>query len=229
MNLSTFSLVDAIGLATFALAWLGYAALVDHGPLAERTLSHAIDRQRRVWVEAMQGREVRLGDVNLLAGLQNGTAFFASASMLAIGAGLALLGSGERVVGAVERIAPAAAGGLALFEGKLIGLIVIFVYAFFKFGWSYRLFNYAAILVGALPSAGRAGSPEARLAVDRTTLFIRLAGRHFNRGQRAFNFAVAWLGWFAGPWVLIGGTLVVLAVLLHRQFWSDSARAVGGR
>ena len=34
---------------------------------------------------------------------------------------------------------------------KVIGLAVIFVYAFFKFAWSYRLFNYMAIIVGAVP------------------------------------------------------------------------------
>ena len=39
----------------------------------------------------------------------------------------------------------------ALWELKMLGLIVIFVYTFFKFAWSYRLFNYFAIMVGAAP------------------------------------------------------------------------------
>ena len=34
---------------------------------------------------------------------------------------------------------------------KVDGLAVIFVYAFFKFAWAYRLFNYMAIIVGAVP------------------------------------------------------------------------------
>jgi uncharacterized membrane protein len=40
------------------------------------------------------------------------------------------------------------------FELKVFGLIAIFAYAFFKFGWSYRLFNYSSILFGAIPMKG---------------------------------------------------------------------------
>lgn len=43
------------------------------------------------------------------------------------------------------------AGGRAAFELKVCGLIAIFGYSFFKFGWSYRLFNYCTILFGGLP------------------------------------------------------------------------------
>ena len=36
----------------------------------------------------------------------------------------------------------------------------------------------------------------------RTTRLFEAAGRHFNRGQRAFFFALGYLGWFVSPWVL---------------------------
>ena len=35
-------------------------------------------------------------------------------------------------------------------ELKVLGLAVILGYALYKFAWSYRLFNYAAILIGAV-------------------------------------------------------------------------------
>lgn len=174
----------------------------------------------------MQARDNRIADTAILGGLQAGTAFFASASMLAIGAALAVLGSADGITALLEDIAPAAVPTRALFEAKVIGLAVIFVYAFFKFGWSYRLFNYASILVGALPPASRAGTAEAEAAVERATTLIRLAGRNFNRGQRAFHFSLAYLGWLGGPWLLLAASLFVVAVLAHRQFWSVSARAV---
>jgi uncharacterized membrane protein len=226
VQLSAIPVPDAIGLAVFLLGWIGYAAIVDHGPLAGRTLSAAMDRQRRIWVEMMQSHEVRIADTNILAGLQNGTAFFASASMLAIGACLAVLGSGETVESVIRDLAPAG-GNEILFEVKIVGLAVIFVHAFFKFSWGYRLFNYASILVGALPPADDSGSPRALAAIERATVFLRLGGRNFNRGQRAFFFAIAYLGWLAGPWVLIASSAFVLAVLAHRQFWSPAARALG--
>ena len=44
-----------------------------------------------------------------------------------------------------------------------LGLAVIFVYAFFKFGWAYRLYNYVAIMVGATPPASQKDTPEAKM------------------------------------------------------------------
>ncbi len=46
----------------------------------------------------------------------------------------------------------------------MAGLALIFVYAFFKFAWAYRLFNYGAILIGAVPPARatRSGSSGRR-------------------------------------------------------------------
>ncbi len=224
MDLSSIPLADLLAVGGFLAAWLVYVFIVDHSPFAPLTLSAAMDRQRRVWVEMILPRDVRIADTNILAGLQQGTAFFASASMLAIGACLAVIGSGDAVSMVIEDIAPTGASTGALFEAKIVGLAAIFVYAFFKFSWGYRLFNYASILVGALPPARESGTAGTVAAVDRAALFLRLGGRSFNRGQRAFFFAIAYLGWLGGPLLLLGATAFVLAVLLHRQFWSTSSR-----
>jgi uncharacterized membrane protein len=105
----------------------------------------------------------------------------------------------------------------ALWELKCIGLILVFVYAFFKFAWSYRLFNYVAILLGATPPASRRDTPGAQAHVMRTTRLFEAAGRHFNRGQRAF-FALGYLSWFISPWVLFVTTALVVIVTWRRQF-----------
>jgi hypothetical protein len=54
----------------------------------------------------------------------------------------------------------------------------------------------------------------------------RIAGRHFNRGERAFFIA---LGWFVRPWLLMATRIGVAVVLWRRQFASDSRRALLGR
>jgi uncharacterized membrane protein len=46
---------------------------------------------REVWIRRLLDREARMVDTQIMASLQNGTAFFASTSLLALGAGLALL------------------------------------------------------------------------------------------------------------------------------------------
>jgi uncharacterized membrane protein len=106
-------------------------------------------------------------------------------------------------------------------------MILIFIYAFFKFAWAYRLFNYVAILIGAMPQAKQRDTPEAEAHVIRTTRLFEAAGRHFNRGQRAFFFALGYLGWFVSPWILFITTAAVVIVTWRRQFASNAWRAMG--
>ena len=113
-----------------------------------------------------------------------------------------------------------------LWEAKTVGLVIIFAYAFFKFGWSYRLFNYVVIMLGAMPFATEKDTPEAASHVQRTAQLFESAGRHFNRGQRAIFFALGYLGWFMGPLALILATAAVLVATWRRQFASDELRAV---
>lgn len=174
----------------------------------------------------MAERELRMIDTSIMAGLQNGTAFFASTSLLAIGAGFALLNSTDRVLEVFADLPFVVPVTRQTTELKGVGLIVIYAYAFFKFGWAYRLFNYASILLGAVPLRDQSGTPEFDAAVERAGEMTVLAGRHFNRGLRAFFMSVGYLGWFLGPPVLVATSLLVFLVLLRRQFLSDSRAAV---
>ena len=115
----------------------------------------------------------------------------------------------------------------ALWEIKCVGLILIFVYAFFKFAWSYRLFNYVSILLGAMPPAEQRDTRGSGSPCDPHHKIVRAAGRHFNRGQRAFFFALGYLGWFVSPWVLFVTTAAVVIVTWRRQFASNAWRAMG--
>ncbi|MCA0421517.1 MAG: DUF599 family protein, partial [Proteobacteria bacterium] len=112
----------------------------------------------------------------------------------------------------------------SVWEMKVIGLTGVFGYAFFKFAWAYRLFNYCVILLGALPPFDSKDSKAMAHAVHETVEMNIAAGRHFNRGQRAFFFALAYLGWFLGPVTFIGFTAAVLVAMYRRQYASDAAR-----
>jgi uncharacterized membrane protein len=162
-----------------------------------------------------------------MASLQNGTAFFASTSLLAIGGALALFRSTEAVLPLVSEMPFNLATTRLAWEVKVLGLAVIFVYAFFKFAWAYRLFNYCAILVGSVPVHGRLEESETQDAVRRAAGMNAVAGRHFNRGQRAYFFALAYLGWFLGPLVLMAATAAILFAMARRQFGSDALAALG--
>ncbi len=53
---------------------------------------------RDEWMEQLIGRDVRIVDAQVTAALQNGTAFFASTSLIAIGGALTLLRSTEQIL-----------------------------------------------------------------------------------------------------------------------------------
>ncbi|MBA5777972.1 DUF599 family protein [Stappia sp. F7233] len=220
-----FSSADYLALGWFLAAWLGFNAMIDLSPLKSATLSAAMDDHRRRWMTTMSERSVRIMDVGILGGLQQGTAFFASTALLAIGGCFAFLNSTERVLQIAGHLGLKASSAPVLWEAKVLGLTVIFAYAFFKFGWSYRLFNYTTILVGATPEATAETRENARLfAAEAGDLMVQ-AGRHFNRGQRALFFAIGYLGWFVDPRLFAVTTLAILLVLIRRQFFSRARSA----
>ena len=221
-----FSWLDSFALAFFLLSWLAYHVAIEVSGARRRSLNVQMNAYRQSWMEQMLDRENRIVDANIMGSLQNGTAFFASTSLIAVGGVLTLLQATDNVLTAFADLPFGLSMTRLAWELKVIGLAVIFVYAFFKFAWSYRIFNYAAILLGAVPQRGQAPDEEVMAAARRAAAMNVVAGRHFNRGQRAFLFALAWLGWFVSPYIFIAGTAACLLVMWRRQFASDAIAAL---
>lgn len=223
-----FTGLDYAALAFYAFAWLVYSVGVERSRASSRTLSAIMDTYRFSWMEQATLRENRIVDTSIMGSLQNGSAFFASTSLFAVGGALALFKSTDEVLVLFAEMPFGVATTRLAWEMKVIGLAVIFVYAFFKFAWAYRVFNYAAILLGAVPILDKGEQPDEamRVAARRAAAMSVVAGRHFNRGQRAFFFALAYLGWFLSPVVFLAATASVLVVIWQRQFSSDAHRAL---
>jgi uncharacterized membrane protein len=221
-----FTPLDLIGLACFVGAWAVYAIVIEWTAHGRDGLNARMDRYREVWMRRMLVREMRMVDMQIMASLQTGTAFFASTSLIAIGGALTLIRSTDEIQSVVAALPFGIQATRGLWEAKTIGLVIVFAYAFFKFAWSYRLYAYVAILLGAMPFPTEKDTPEAEAHVLRTAHLFESAGRHFNRGQRAFFFALGYLGWFIGPVVLMLTTTLVLVTMWRRQFTSDALLAV---
>jgi uncharacterized membrane protein len=192
--------------------------VVERSDWRTRSLNYRMDLARREWMQQMIARDVRIVDTQIMASLHQGTAFFASTSLFAIGGALALLRSTDEVMDIFRALPFAVQSTRTVWEVKVVGLLVIFVYAFFKFAWSYRLFNYLVIQMGAAPGAKQSKTRAAKEAVERLARMSTVAGRHFNRGQRAIFFALAYLGWFVNGYIFAIATAAVLFVILMRQF-----------
>jgi uncharacterized membrane protein len=218
--------LDIAALAWFVGAWVGYSMVVEWTRYGRDGLNARMNRYRELWMQRALGRDMRMVDMQIMTSLQNGTAFFASTSLIALGGALALLRSTEEIMTVISGLPFGIQTTRTLWEAKTVGLVIIFAYAFFKFGWSYRLFNYVVIMLGAMPFASEKDTAEAATHVARTARLFESAGRHFNRGQRAIFFALGYLGWFIGPVALILTTGAVLVAMWRRQFASDELRAV---
>ena len=224
--MTLFAPLDLAAFAFFVFAWIAYAVLLEWTSQGRRGLNARMHTYRDGWMQEMLKRDMRMVDGQIMASLQNGTAFFASTSLIAIGGTLTLLRSTDDLITVVSSLPFGMPTTRVQWEIKTIGLAIIFVYAFFKFAWSYRLYNYVAIMIGAMPSAAEQESAAAKLHAMRTGKLCESAGRHFNRGQRAFFFALGYLGWFVSPWLLFATTAAVWAVMWCRQFMSDSRLAI---
>jgi uncharacterized membrane protein len=221
-----FSTLDLAAIAFFIGTWTIYALATENSAYGKRGLNAHMNRFRYTWMERMLARDVRIVDTHIIATLQNGNAFFASTSLIAVGGTLTLLHSSDQVLDVIGALPFGTRTTATQWEAKTMGLAIIFVYAFFKFAWSYRLFNYVAIMIGATPPSDQKDTAEAKAHVARVARLSEVAGMHFNRGQRAFFFALGYLGWFVSPWAFIAGTAAVLIVTWRRQFASDSRHAV---
>ncbi|CAN5229832.1 DUF599 domain-containing protein [soil metagenome] len=222
-----YSWVDVLAVGFFMLEWTTYAMTLEHSAYGRDSLSARMNVYREVWMRRLLEREARIVDTHIMTSLQNGTAWFASTTLIAIGGSLALLRATNEVMPVLQHLPVGFNTSPAMWEIKCLGLILILIYAFFKFAWAYRLFNYVAILIGAMPMASTRDTPEAEAHVVRTTALFQAAGRHFNRGQRAFFFALGYLGWFVSPWVFLVSTAAVVIVTWRRQFASNAWKAMG--
>jgi uncharacterized membrane protein len=219
------SLPDILAITWFIGAWIAYSIVIEKTVKGRSGLNALMNHYRDDWMEQLLAREMRMVDAQVTAALQNGTAFFASTSLIAIGGTLTLLHSTDLILKVIAALPFSVATSPEMWELKIMGLATIFVYAFFKFAWSYRLFNYFAIMVGAAPPPKKKNTAAARTFAHRAARLCADAGRHFNRGQRAFFFALGYLGWFLGPLELALTTTGVLIVMWRRQFASEARKA----
>src|SRR5450756_2584050 len=91
-------LVDILAVGFFILEWTVYAVTLEHSAYGQDSLSARMHVYREVWIRRMLERQTRMVDTQIMASLHNGTAFFASTSLFAIGGALALLRSTDEVM-----------------------------------------------------------------------------------------------------------------------------------
>lgn len=225
LDLGPLTLLDAAALSFLLVAFFVSGWMTEHPPRRRLSVSYLMQDYRRDWMRTFVTRQPRIFDATLIDSLRQGTAFFASACMIAIGGGVAVIGNAR----AVETLTADLTADLTAFASgpdlalHMLPVIGFLANALLKFVWAHRLFGYCSILMAAVPN-----DPDAPLSFHRAGQAAEInitAAKSFNRGLRSIYFALAALGWLVGPWGLVAGSVIATIILLRREFASHS-RAV---
>jgi uncharacterized membrane protein len=225
MKLAEITLLDLAVPFWLLVCWVGYTLYAD-GEKRRASLMNNMHAWRRVWMRSMLERDNRMVDVQIIGNLMRSVSFFASTSMFVIAGLMAVLGARDQAMAVLAEIPFAVESPVLLWDLKVLLLIVVFVYSFFKFTWAYRHYNYCLILVGAV-GAAKSGAPLDLEVADRAARIATSTARHFNHGVRAYYFGLATLSWFVHPWLFLVLTLWVVLVLYRREFRSRLLRTLG--
>ncbi len=218
---------DWAAMAAFIVGWVGYAFFATQRSLRRPSFLARSNSVRRQWMLQATYREVRMLDGLVVQQMSSTASFFASTSILIIGALLAVLGATEKASDLVREIPFAARTSLLVFDLKVVVLAAIFVYAFFRFTWSIRQYSVGVLLVAAAPEAELFKDDAQREAfADRAGRVMGLAAESFNDGLRAYYMSFAAMAWFFSPWAMAVVTAGVVLVLYRREFRSEVLRAL---
>ncbi|OED42709.1 hypothetical protein AB833_05655 [Chromatiales bacterium (ex Bugula neritina AB1)] len=243
-----FTALDLVAVLFLLSSWVLHYWIVNFSPLRVNTISYRMNRYRQKWMDNMVFRDPKMPDTLIQNTLQYGVLFYASTSILLVGALGAGLGASDQAVKLLADLPFVTNTSRTAWEIKVFVVIFIFTFAFFKFAWSYRLFSYVIILIGAAPDISVVRAKKEELPTDDSeetqALFEQqlregerfakgvgqlhsLGARHFTTGVNAYFFALAASVWFLDPRLLIGATIWVSVVLYRRAFRSNFMKILG--
>ncbi|MDX8351597.1 DUF599 domain-containing protein [Cognatiyoonia sp. IB215182] len=216
-HIAALSPLDWVAAGAIVLCWLGIGWLIEHPGAKRPSVTILMAERRRDWMKVFVTRDPRIFDSQILGGLRQGTAFFASTCLLAIGGVLALVGNTAPLQGVAAEVVDMPVPVL-VWQLKL-GLVALFLAnAFLKFVWANRVFGYCAVLMAAVPN-----DPNDPVAYPRAAQAAELnirAAVNFNRGLHGMYFALGALAWLLGAVALIVATVAVVWIVWSREFAS---------
>ena len=218
--------LDGLALITFVAAWVAYGVFAERHGRRVPSLHNIMDAFRREWMVRMIQRDNRMVDVNIMRNLTRSSQFFASTTMLVLGALIALTGYVQQTMEVVSGLPLTVRASARLIEIKILVLIVIFTYAFFKFTWAIRQLGNCSTLVGAAPKQPKDNPEQYAPVINRIARVTSYAQTNFTNGLRAYYFGLAALAWFLHPALMLAATAWVIYVLYAREFKSNTLKAM---
>jgi len=215
-TLSDLGPANFAALALYISTWIGLGWWIEHPGMKRPSVTVLMSERRRDWMKVFVTREPRIFDSQIMGQLRQGTSFFASTSLIALGALFAAIGNPTSLQNLAAQVGSDAP--LVLVQTKLAIVAFFLANAFLKFVWANRVFGYCAVLMGAVPNDPN--DPEAYpRAAQAAELNIR-AAMNFNRGLRSVYFALGAVAFLLGWQTLLCALAIVSWVVWSREFAS---------
>jgi uncharacterized membrane protein len=220
------SLVDWLAVAAFFAAIVAYSRYADHA--GDRLLNARMREVRARWMRRYLERDDRVLDAILTGHSINSIALFCSATLLIVVALLGVLSDTDMAYRLATQGTFVARTTVDLFQIKMIGLVCVFIYGFYRFTWALLQYNYFLALVGSAPLKEQLSPPALDQMGNQMSVVLNSAVTSFHSGFRTYYYALAWVGWFFHPLFFIAATAFVTFVLVYRQIASPAAGAIKG-
>jgi uncharacterized membrane protein len=225
--------LNITALAWFLFCFNGYMFYSKKHSYDHPCLASLLHSYRHQWMLRMLTREMRIADNAAIANLEKSVAFFASTTMLILAGLMTILGSTEKAIGLMDGFPFSVTASRTEWEVKIVVLIIVFVYAFFKFTWSLRQYGFVTIMVGAAPVESEQVAEneldselnkKREALVKRIASMTSMAANNFNIGLRTYYYSIAILTWFINPWIFMASTAGIVFILYRREFKSSTLK-----
>ncbi len=220
----TLNWLNLLALIWFLLCFKGYNAYTKKRARDSHCLASVMHNYRLEWMTRMLHRDVRIADTTAIANLERSVSFFASSTMLILAGLMTVLGSTEKAIDVVGDLPFVVHATKGEWELKLLVLIGLFIYAFFKFTWSLRQYGFTSVMMGGAPQPNEATELELNAHAKRLAIMSSMAANNFNLGLRTYYFSLSVLAWFITPWLFMLLTSGVVIILYRREFNSSTLR-----
>lgn len=221
--MSALSYLDWFALIWFLFCWGGYTLFAAYWAKSHDNLSNLLTTMRGHWVKQMVKREVRVADITSLGSMQRTVTFFASTTIIILAGLLAVLGATDKAIQLASSLPLIAEHNQVVWELKVLLLIFMYVYAFFKFSWSVRQYNFSLVMFGAAP---KIGDDNCENYIRHANEQLAWANNSFNLGLRTYTFSMATIAWLVDPLLFIFSSAWVVAVLYRREFKSRTLKSI---
>src|SRR5690554_6138376 len=219
--------LNALAIGWFLICFRGYMYYAASRARHTSCLVSMLHMYRTEWMLRVMTREVRIADTTAIANLERTVAFFASTTILVLAGLITVMSSAEKAINLVEDLPFVVVATKQEWELKLLLLVVLFIYAFFKFTWSLRQYGFVSVMIGGAPMPGEHPSEAQQKAyAERLAQMASKAAHNFNLGLRTYYFSISVLGWFINPLVFMLLAFTVVVVLYRREFTSSTLKTL---